>query len=107
MKIRKFSKKPKNLNERLGAKPIICYPNNNLENKNLDILHNARKYIKQIDEVLIPPRDAKTFNVEKGNFFRIESVEGPQVGVLNLFQANNFDEKFYWMKSVQGLIELF
>ncbi len=95
MKIRKFSKKPKNLNERLGAKPIICYPNNNLENKNLDILHNARKYIKQIDEVLIPPRDAKTFNVEKGNFFRIESVEGPQVGDLNLFQANNFDEKFY------------
>ena len=95
MKIRKFSKKPKNLNERLGSKPIICYPNNNLENKNLDILHNARKYIKQIDEVLIPPRDAKTFNVEKGNFFRIESVEGPQVGDLNLFQANNFDEKFY------------
>ena len=95
MKIRKFSKKPKNLNERLGAKPIICYPNNNLENKNLDILHNARKYIKQIDEVLIPTRDAKTFNVEKGNFFRIESVEGPQVGDLNLFQANNFDEKFY------------
>tara|TARA_B100000161_G_scaffold260444_1_gene227461 strand:- start:251 stop:1117 length:867 start_codon:yes stop_codon:yes gene_type:complete len=95
MKIRKFSKKPKNLNERLGAKPIICYPNNNLENKNLDILHNARKYIKQIDEVLIPPRDAKTFNVEKGNFFRIESIEGPQVGDLNLFQANNFDEKFY------------
>ena len=95
MKIRKFSKKPKNLNERLGAKPIICYPNNNLENKNLDILHNARKYIKQTDEVLIPPRDAKTFNVEKGNFFRIESVEGPQVGDLNLFQANNFDEKFY------------
>ena len=95
MKIRKFSKKPKNLNERLGSKPIICYPNNNLENKNLDILHNARKYIKQTDEVLIPPRDAKTFNVEKGNFFRIESVEGPQVGDLNLFQANNFDEKFY------------
>jgi len=95
MKIKKFSKKPENLNERLGAKPIICYPNENLENENLKLLHNARKYIKKINEVIISPRDAKTFNVESGNFFRIESVEGPQVGDLNLFQANNLDEKFY------------
>tara|TARA_A100001011_G_scaffold377195_1_gene440574 strand:+ start:593 stop:1459 length:867 start_codon:yes stop_codon:yes gene_type:complete len=95
MKIKKFSKKPKNLNERLGAKPIICYPNENLENENLKLLHNARKYIKKINEVIIPPRDAKTFNVKSGNFFRIESIEGPQVGDLNLFQANNLDEKFY------------
>ncbi len=95
MKIKKFSKKPKNLNERLGAKPIICYPNENLENENLKLLHNARKYIEKINEVIIPPRDAKTFNVKSGNFFRIESIEGPQVGDLNLFQANNLDEKFY------------
>ena len=95
MKIKKFSKKPKNLNERLGAKPIICYPNENLENENLKLLHNARKYIEKINEVIIPPRDAKTFYVKSGNFFRIESIEGPQVGDLNLFQANNLDEKFY------------
>tara|TARA_B100000214_G_scaffold228566_1_gene166552 strand:+ start:121 stop:987 length:867 start_codon:yes stop_codon:yes gene_type:complete len=95
MKIKKFSKKPKNLNERLVAKPIICYPNENLENENLKLLHNARKYIEKINEVIIPPRDAKTFNVKSGNFFRIESIEGPQVGDLNLFQANNLDEKFY------------
>ena len=95
MKIKKFSKKPKNLNERLGAKPIICYPNENIENENLKLLHNARKYIEKINEVIIPPRDAKTFNVKSGNFFRIESIEGPQVGDLNLFQANNLDEKFY------------
>ena len=95
MKIKKFSKKPKNLNERLGAKPIICYPNENLENENLKLLHNARKYIEKINEVIIPPRDAKTFNVKSGNFFRVESIEGPQVGDLNLFQANNLDEKFY------------
>ena len=71
MKIKKFSKKPKNLNERLGAKPIICYPNENLENENLDILHKARKYLKKETEILIPPRDAKTFKVKAGNFFRI------------------------------------
>ncbi len=95
MKIKKFSKKPENLKERVGAKPIICYPNNNLENENLNILHEARKHLKKIEEIIIPPRDAKTFNVKSGNFFRIESVEGPQVGDLNLFQADNFDEKFY------------
>ena len=95
MKVKKFSKKPENFKERSGAKPIICYPNNNLEDGNLKILQNARKFLKKIDEIMIPPRDAKTFNVKSGNFFRIESVEGPQVGDLNLFQANNFDEKFY------------
>ncbi len=95
MKIKKFSKKPENLKERIGSRPIVCYPNDNLENENLNILHEARKHLKKIDEVIIPPRDAKIFNVKSGNFFRIESVEGPQVGDLNLFQANNLDEKFY------------
>jgi uncharacterized protein YcgI (DUF1989 family) len=95
MKIKKFSKKPDNLNERIGAKPIVCYPNHNLEDKNLSILHNARKYLKKVNEILIPPRDAKTFDVKSGDFFRIESVDGPQVGDLNLFQADNLDEKFY------------
>ena len=28
------------------------------------------------DEVIIPPRDAKTFEVKFGEFFRIESLEG-------------------------------
>ncbi len=95
MKIKKFSEKPANINSRVGAEPVICYPNNNINNDDIGILHEARKYIKQIDEVIVPPRDAKTFNVNSGNFFRIESIEGPQVGDLNLFQAENLDEKFY------------
>ncbi len=94
MKIKKFSEKPKDINIRVGAKPVICYPNNNI-NDNLAILHEARKHLKQIDEVIVHPRDAKTFNVKLGNFFRIESVDGPQVGDLNLFNAENLDEKFY------------
>jgi len=94
MKIKKFSKKPTNIKSRVGAEPVICYPNESI-NDNLKILHEARKYIKQIDEVIVPPRDAKTFQVKSGNFFRIESIEGPQVGDLNLFQADNLEEKFY------------
>ncbi|NDH70577.1 MAG: DUF1989 domain-containing protein, partial [Proteobacteria bacterium] len=95
MKIKKFSKKPDDINDRIGAKPIVCYPNNNIEEKNLDILHTARKNLVKKSEILIPPRDAKTFEVKEGEFFRIESVEGPQVGDLNLFNLNNLDEKFY------------
>ena len=94
MKIKKFSEKPDDIKSRVGAKPVVCYQNNNL-NDNLSLLHEARKYIRQIDEVIIPPRDAKTFNVKSGNFFRIESIDGPQVGDLNLFNASNLDEKFY------------
>ena len=95
MKIKKFSKKPHDINDRIGAKPIICYSNNNIEEKNLDILHKARKVLVKKSEILIPPRDAKTFEVKEGEFFRIESVKGPQVGDLNLFNLNNLDEKFY------------
>ena len=94
MKINKFSQKPKDIDERTGAKPVVCYPNASLDN-NLKILHEARKQLKKKEEILVPPRDAKIFKVKSGNFFRIESVEGPQVGDLNLFQADNLDEKFY------------
>ena len=94
MKTKRYSKKPENIDSRIGAKPVVCYPNDNIDD-NLEILHEARKHIEKIDEVIVPPRDAKTFNVKSGNFFRIESIEGPQVGDLNLFQADNLDEKFY------------
>ena len=95
MKVKQFSIKPEDFKKRSEAKPIVCYPNESLEDKNLKILQEARKYLKKIDEIIIPARDAKTFEISSGNFFRIESVEGPQVGDLNLFQADNFDEKFY------------
>ena len=94
MKIKKFSKKPEDIDTRIGAKPVVCYPNESVDN-NLKILHEARKYLKKIDEITIPPRDAKTFKVKSHTFFRIESVDGPQVGDLNIFQADNLNEKFY------------
>ena len=95
MKIKKFSKKPSDLNDRIGAKPVVCYPNDKIKDNNLDILLEARKHLVKNKEIIISPRDAKTFEVKNGNFFRIESVEGPQVGDLNLFQLNNLEEKFY------------
>ncbi len=95
MKIKKFSKKPLDLESRIGAKPIVCYPNSNIEDDSLIILHKARENLIKKEEITIAPRDAKIFEVKTGDFFRIESIEGPQVGDLNLFQSNNLDEKFY------------
>ena len=89
MKVKKFSKKPLDIDTRIGAKPIVCYPNTNIDEKDLNILHLARKHLVKKAEVIISPRDAKTFKVKFGEFFRIESVEGPQVGDLNLFNLNN------------------
>ena len=94
MKIKRFAKKPKDIHQRIGANPVVCYPNDSI-NDNLEILHEARKHLVKTGEIIIPPRDAKTFKVKSHNFFRIESVEGPQVGDLNIFQADNLDEKFY------------
>ena len=43
MKIKKFSKKPHDIKDRIGRKPIVCYPNNNIEDNNLSVLHQARE----------------------------------------------------------------
>ena len=45
MKIKKFSEKPSDLKDRTGAKPIVCYPNTNIQEKNLSILHSAREHL--------------------------------------------------------------
>ena len=45
MKIKKFSKKPLDLKDRIGANPIVCYPNTNIEDETLSILHIARKHL--------------------------------------------------------------
>ncbi|MDC3355468.1 DUF1989 domain-containing protein [Candidatus Pelagibacter sp.] len=95
MKTKKYSTLPLDAKDRINMKPIVCYPIDDLKEANLSILHNARKNLKNIGEIMIPPRDAKTFEVKKGQFFRIESIEGPQVGDLNIFQADNLEEKFY------------
>ena len=95
MKTKKYSIVPLDVNDRIDHKPIVCYPIDSLKEANLSILLKARNSLKNIDETIIPPRDAKTFNVKKGQFFRIESMEGPQVGDLNIFQSDNLEEKFY------------
>ena len=45
---------------------------------------------------VVPPREARTFNVPAGHFFRIVCTDGgPQVGDLNLWAAGDLSERFF------------
>jgi len=76
-------------------KPVICYPPETLAPPDLKLYKNARAQAQKIDEVKVPPREARTFKANAGQFFRITSIEGSQVGDLNLHNAHDLNEKFY------------
>jgi len=86
---------PADAQTRRAIKPVICYPVDTLPKPDLALYQTARAGATLLDEVTIPPRDARCFNVPAGHFFRITSVEGPQVGDLNLWNADNLSERFY------------
>ena len=94
----KSSKKklfPDDAELRKSVKPVICYPTDSLKSPNMNDYLIARKNLKKIDQIIIPPRDAKCFRVPKSHFFRIYCQNGPQVGDLNLWNEHNLNEKFY------------
>ncbi|MBX9466592.1 MAG: DUF1989 domain-containing protein [Rhizobium sp.] len=80
---------------RRAVKPVVCYPVESLVAPDMSILERARAVMKKVGEVIVPPREGNTFVVPKGHFFRIVSVEGPQVGDLNLWNANDLSERFF------------
>jgi uncharacterized protein YcgI (DUF1989 family) len=51
--------------------------------------------MRQVEDIIVPPRDAHAFRVPVGNIFRIVSIEGPQVGDLNLWNAADLSERFF------------
>jgi uncharacterized protein len=89
------SQAPADAGARRAVKPVVCYPVDTLTMPDMTTYAVARKTMELTDEVIVPPRDAGTFRVSAGNFFRIVSVDGPQVGDLNLWAADDLSEKFY------------
>ena len=86
---------PANADARRALKPVICYPPDTLPAPDMALYMSARKTLTMTDEVTVPPREARCFTVPAGQFFRITSVEGPQVGDLNLHNASDVSERFY------------
>lgn len=88
-------KAPKDAAARRAVKPVICYPNETLPEVPLALYEAARKGARKVSEAIAAPREACTFEVRAGEFFRISSVDGPQVGDLNLWNAQDLSERFY------------
>lgn len=80
---------------RKAVEPVVCYPIDTLPKPNLALYRAARETLSSVETVHIPPRRAETFRVPAGHFFRIHSVEGPQVGDLNLWNQQDLSEGFF------------
>ncbi|OED43078.1 hypothetical protein AB833_04660 [Chromatiales bacterium (ex Bugula neritina AB1)] len=92
---------PPDAADRRAAPPVICYRSDQLPVYKEESFAAARDNFRKIAEVTVPPRDARTFEVKAGQFFRIVSIEGSQVGDLNLWNSNNLSERFYSGKTRQ------
>lgn len=92
---------PSDAAERRAKPAVICYTVENLPPADRALLDTARQNLTKIDEVIVPPRDGRAFHVPKGHFFRILSIDGPQVGDLNLWNANDPTERFFSGKTRQ------
>lgn len=90
---------PADADIRRAIAPVICYPNDALPRPDLALYKAARATAVKTHEALVQARDARCFEVPAGQFFRITSVDGPQVGDLNLWNTDNLSERFYSGKS--------
>ena len=86
---------PSDAKKRKEIRPVICYPNKTLPDPDLSGLKTHRKGSSLIKRIIIPPRQGICLPVKAGQFFRIISSEGPQVGDLNLWAEDNLNENFY------------
>jgi uncharacterized protein YcgI (DUF1989 family) len=90
-----FMPPPSDAAQRRGKPPVLVYPVETLPPVDLAPFEAARGSLTKLSEVIVPPRDARAFSVRKGQFFRIVSVDGPQVGDLNLWNAADLTERFF------------
>ena len=80
---------------RRAIAPVVCYPVATLPGLPDAVIAGARSGLILRDSVTIPPRQARCFRARAGQVIRIRSVEGPQVGDLNLWHAHDLSERFF------------
>ena len=80
---------------RRAGKPVTVYTLDRLPPIDLDLYRRALAGATCIERITVPPRDGRAFEVPRGHFFRVLSVEGPQVGDLNLWCRDDLGEHFY------------
>lgn len=90
---------PSDAAARKAVKPVVCYPVESLPRPDLAAYRALRDDLDHVETVVVPPREAATWSVPVGHFCRILCSEGPQVGDLNLFNANDLKERLYTGKT--------
>lgn len=86
---------PEDAEARRAIAPVICYPVDTLPAAPMALYHAAREGLNLVETITAPARDAASFTVPAGHFCRIVSVDGPQVGDLNLWNAHDLSERFF------------
>lgn len=94
-----MTNRPRDADARRNIEPVICYPVDGLPRRDMALYASAREGAKKVSETLVPARDARTFDVPAGHFFRMSCPEGSQVGDLNLWNAHDLSERFYTGKT--------
>src|ERR1700728_2193132 len=89
------SQPPIDADQRRAAKPIIVYAVDKLPAYDAAFYDRAREGMTKASEIIVPPREGRAFDVPAGHFFRIVSIEGSQVGDLNLWNAGDLAERFF------------
>ncbi len=97
----RLSTTPVDAAERRAAQPLVCYRVDQLPVPDLELYAAARRQAERVDEIVVPPRDGRAFDVPAGSFFRITSIDGPQVGDLNLWHRHDLGERFFSGKTRQ------
>ena len=87
--------RPADADARQAARPVVCYPPETLPAVDTAAILAAATDAPLRATVVVPPREARCFEVPAGAIFRIVSTDGPQVGDLNLWNARDLSERFY------------
>ena len=80
---------------RRAVSPVTVYPLDRLPPYDRTFYETVRSRMTSVHALTVPPRDARAFRVPAGHLFRIITVDGPQVGDLNLWNADDLSERFY------------
>jgi uncharacterized protein YcgI (DUF1989 family) len=86
---------PPDAEARRAVPPVTVYPAERLPPVDAAFLARVREGATKVAELIVPPRDGRAFSVPAGHLFRIVSIEGPQVGDLNLWNAHDLSERFF------------
>lgn len=89
------SVEPADAAKRRAAQAVIVYDVDAVPSVDMAWYERVRAAAKPSASIIVPPRDARAVHVSAGSIFRIVCSEGPQVGDLNLWNANDLTERFF------------